>query len=73
MTAAQLFRAAASEIGDVHKNIGKGNFSPLLGWLREHVHSKGRFLPYDELMHEATGSGLEASYFIGHLRARYGG
>ena len=71
MTAAQLFQSAVSEIGDVHENIGKGNFAPLLGWLRQNVHSRGKFLSYDQLMKEATGSGLDAVYFKRHLAARY--
>lgn len=73
MTAAQLFQSAVAELSGVHGEIGRGNFAPLLGWLREHVHSKGKFLPYDALMREATGSGLDAACFRRHLEARYGG
>lgn len=73
MTAAQLFQSAVAEIGDVHQNISRGHFAPLLGWLRENVHSKGKFLPFDELMRSATGSELDAAYFKRHLETRYGG
>lgn len=71
MTAAQLFQAAVAELGSVHDQIGQGNFAPLLGWLRENVHSKGKFLPYDELMRQATGRSLDADCFKSHLKARY--
>ena len=71
MTAAQLFQAAVAELGSVHADISQGNFAPLLGWLRENVHSKGKFLGYDELMTEATGRTLDAACFKSHLQARY--
>lgn len=72
MTAAQLFQSAVGELSDVHGHIGKGDFAPLLGWLRENVHSKGKLLPYTEMMQQATGSGLDAAYFKRHLQKRYG-
>ena len=71
MTAAQLFAAADSELSGLHDNIGKGNFAPLLAWLREKVHSKGKFLGFDDLMVQATGSRLDASWFKAHLQSRY--
>jgi carboxypeptidase Taq len=72
MTAAQLFFAANAEIEGVPQAISQGQFASLLGWLREHVHGKGSFLAYDDLMREATGSTLNASYFKNHLLQRYG-
>ena len=72
MTAAQLFFAANAEIEGVPQAISQGQFASLLGWLREHVHGKGSFLAYDDLMREATGSTLDASYFKNHLLQRYG-
>lgn len=72
MTAAQLFQSAVSELKSLHRQIGRGNFAPLLGWLRENVHSKGKFLPYEEMMTAATGSALDVGCFKHHLTARYG-
>lgn len=71
MTAAQLFAAVVKEVDDVHAAIGRGDFAPLLGWLRENVHSKGSLLTFDELLTGATGSTLDAKWFKGHLRKRY--
>lgn len=73
MTAAQLFDAACRADDDVMPGIGRGDFSPLLAWLRKHVHSKGSLLSTDELLTEATGRPLEASVFKEHLRRRYVG
>ncbi|MEX2326176.1 MAG: hypothetical protein WD558_00460, partial [Pseudomonadales bacterium] len=71
MTAAQLFASATAELGTIHQDIGEGKFENLLAWLRSNVHSKGKFLSYDDLMLEATGSGLDASWFKRHVRQRY--
>jgi carboxypeptidase Taq len=71
MTAAQLFSGASRSIPEIRQNIGGGNFAPLLGWLRENVHSKGSKLSYDDLMVEATNSKLDARYFKEHLTNRY--
>lgn len=71
LMAAQLFDAARRDVGDVDEAVRAGEFSVLLDWLREHVHSRGCRLETDELLREATGSGLDASYFKEHLRQRY--
>ncbi len=71
MTAAQLFRAARDQNPDILASVGQGDFEPLLGWLRENVHSKGSLLETDELVAEATGKSLEADFFKAHLRERY--
>ncbi len=71
MTAAQLFTAAVDQVREIPEAIRNGNFSPLLGWLRDNVHSKGKLLGYDELMIGATGEVLNTDYFKAHLRRRY--
>jgi carboxypeptidase Taq len=71
MTAAQLFAAATREVDDLHGAISRGDFSRLLAWLREKVHSQGKFLSFDALMIGATGETLDAKYFKQHLTQRY--
>ncbi|MCF8478816.1 MAG: carboxypeptidase M32 [Rhodospirillum sp.] len=71
MTAAQLFDAARTQVPELMDAIGKGDFTPLLGWLRENVHHKGCLLTTDELLTQATGRPLEAAVFERHLRQRY--
>jgi len=71
MTAAQLFNAAGSQVDNLLDDVGSGNFAPLVGWLRENVHSKGSFLSFDELMVAATGQPVDAKYLKSHLEARY--
>jgi carboxypeptidase Taq len=71
MTAAQLFEAATSADGDVLPGIGRGDFRPLLAWLRANVHGKGSLAGTQDLLRQATGRPLDPAVFKAHLRARY--
>lgn len=71
MTAAQLFSSAKDSLQGVAGELGQGNFKNLLSWLRENVHSKGKYLSYNDLMIEATGETISASYFKKHVEERY--
>ncbi len=71
MTAAQLFRAAVAARPEIPQAIGRGDFAPLLGWLRETVHAKGSLDSTAGILGAATGSGLSADPFKEHLAARY--
>jgi carboxypeptidase Taq len=71
MTAAQLFAAAVAAVPEIPQAIARGDFAPLLGWLREHVHAAGSRLEAGELVRQATGKPLDPEVFKGHLRARY--
>ena len=71
MTAAQLFKAACESDKDIPAGIRKGDFRPLMGWLGENVHSKGRLVSSPDLLKAATGQPLETEVFMNHLRCRY--
>ena len=71
MTAAQLFDSATRAEPEILPAIGRGDFTPLLGWLREHVHRWGSFHSTDELLTRATGRPLDAGVFRAHLERRY--
>lgn len=71
MAAAQLFAAARAQDSSILPGIAKGDFKPLLKWLRTHVHGKGSLLTTDELLREATGKPLGTAAFKAHLKARY--
>jgi len=71
LTAAQLFAAAKRADPSVPSAIGKGDFRPLLAWLREHVHAKASLLPTGELIREASGRPLDPTLFEQHLKERY--
>lgn len=71
MSAAQLFAAAKAQDAGILPGIAKGDFKPLLKWLRANVHGRGSLLTTDELLREATGKPLGTAAFKAHLKARY--
>jgi carboxypeptidase Taq len=71
MTAAQLHDAAVQACPEIPEALARGDFAPLLGWLRAAVHEKGSLLTGDELLTQATGRPLDPEVFKAHLAARY--
>jgi carboxypeptidase Taq len=69
LIAAQLFEAAEREISDLEACLGRGEFAPLLEWLRDRVHRHGKLHSADELVRGATGSALSPAAFLRSLRA----
>ena len=71
LAAAQLFAAARKAVPGLLESIGKGDFAPLLGWLRANVHGKGSLAGTDRLLADATGAPLGVGAFKAHLESRY--
>ena len=71
MTAAQFYDAARRQDGDIEPGVARGDFRPLLAWLRTHVHDKASSLSTDALIREATGRPLDVGIYEAHLRRRY--
>lgn len=71
MIGAQLFRAAREQVPGLMDAIAKGDFAPLLAWLRTHVHGQGSKPRFAELVEQATGGPLAVDPFLDHLRQRY--
>jgi len=71
MAAAQLMAAARRAVPNLDASLGRGDLSPLVGWLRRHVHGRGSLLGFNDLLREATGKTLDPADFEAHLTARY--
>ena len=71
MTAAQLFAAALDADPAIETGIASGDFTGLMTWLAENVHSRGSLLSSRELLVAATGRPLDAGIFRTHLKRRY--
>ena len=71
MAAAQLMKAARTAAPGLDAALARGDLSPLLGWLRAHVHAHGASLGFQDLLRAATGKPLDPMDFQAHLRARY--
>ena len=71
MMAAQIFDAARTAEPDILPSIAKGDFQPLLKWLRKNVHGHASKFETPELLENATGRPLDAETFKTHLKRRY--
>jgi carboxypeptidase Taq len=71
IAAAQLFAAAKAAVPGIPAAIGRGDFAPLVAWLRAAVHAHGSFHGADALLEQATGRPLDPAVFKEHLAARY--
>lgn len=68
----QLYEAAVRAVPSIPDQIGQGEFSGLLGWLRENVCRHGRkYLP-DDLITRATGQPMTAEPYLRYLREKFG-
>lgn len=70
--AAQFFAKAKSELAELDNELARGNTMPLLEWLRENIHQKGRYFTSEELCRTVTGEGLNGAYFLSYVRDKYG-
>ena len=64
LIAAQLFAAARRELGDLEAAFERGEFAPLLAWLRRNVHAHGSRLEAGELVRRASGSPLSPREYL---------
>jgi carboxypeptidase Taq len=69
--AAQLHEAMSAAEPGLPAAIAKGDFGPLLAWLRANVHQQGARYETPELVARAPGRPLELRPFLDHLEARY--
>ena len=71
LNAAQLMNFAEEHVAGLTDALAKGQYQPLLNWLRTEVHRPGKkFLPND-LMARVTGEPTRAKYRIEYLRRKY--
>ena len=71
MAAAQLMAAIRRGIPDLDAQLGRGDLSSMMGWLRERVHAQGARFGFPDLLTRATGKPLDPSDFTAHLTRRY--
>jgi carboxypeptidase Taq len=71
LMAAQLFAAMIEAEPDIPAHVGRGDFRPLLQWLRANIHEQGSLLDTEALLTRATGRPLEVQPFLTHLDTRY--
>ena len=57
---------------DCDEQIARGEFAPILNWLREHIHVHGGKFTPAELVHRVTGEKIDPQAYIDYLQTKYG-
>lgn len=72
LIAAALWERMSQDLGDLEPLIAGGQFSSILGWLRQNLHRHAsKYLP-EELLLRVTGQGLRVQPFLNYLQRKYG-
>lgn len=68
---AQLTHAMKKDLPNLDQLVEHGEFAPILGWMVDKIHSKGKMLDPLDLLKEATGEELNATYLVEYLENKY--
>ena len=71
LNAAQLMRRARTDQPSLAAELARGDYTTLLGWLRDKVHGHGMRHSPQELMHLATGGGTSSAAHLASLREMF--
>ncbi len=70
--AAQLFEQAERDLGDLQAMFRKGEFRPLLEWLRTHIHQQGKRYTAKQLVERVTGKPPSAEPLLNYFQRKFG-
>jgi carboxypeptidase Taq len=70
--AAQFHAQAQKELGNLDEQFARGEFAPLLDWLKRNIHSYGARFGTRELVRKVTGKKVDPRLLIQYLEDKYG-
>ena len=70
LISAQLSEAMTAAIGSPEEHVVRGDITPLLSWLRTHVHPLGRRVNAEQLVEQVSGRPLSTEPFLNYLEAK---
>lgn len=70
--ASQFFEQAESELGELSAMFARGEFQPLMNWLNQNLHEKGRCFRSDQLGELVSKKPLSHAALMQHLREKLG-
>ena len=68
--AAQFYEKARTDLGDLDAMFARGEFRPLLDWLRKNIHAHGKRYQPRDLVRRVTGRDPTAEPLLRHLREK---
>ncbi len=71
LISAQLWEVIQRDLPNLDAQFEKGDFSALLGWLREHIHRHGAKFEPQNLVQKVTGSKIDPKPYMKYLKAKY--
>jgi carboxypeptidase Taq len=71
LISAQLWERINQDIPDLPDQIRKGEFSALLGWLRNNIHRHGAKYDSQELVKRITGSKIDPAPYMRYLTDKF--
>jgi carboxypeptidase Taq len=66
----QIWERVVADIPDVEDQFARGEFEPLMTWLRERLYRHGRKFTPKETIERVTGSGLDPEPYLRYLRSK---
>ncbi len=67
----QLYNRALADHPEIPQEITQGNFAPLCGWMREHIHQHGARYTPPELIERATGGPLDPKPYVAYITEKF--
>ena len=67
-----LDKAMRADMPNRDEKVAAAETGPILAWLRERIHEKGRLLPATQLIEAATGEAPSAEPLLDYLEAKFG-
>jgi len=71
LVSAQIWEALHADIPDLEKGIIRGDFQPLLTWLREKIHRHGSKFEPQDLIRKVTGTDITPEPYLRYLTTKY--
>jgi carboxypeptidase Taq len=70
--AAQFYEQVVADLGDPAAHFRRGEFAPLLDWLRSNIHQHGQRYSASQLVERVTGRPLASEALMRHLQGKFG-
>ena len=68
---AQIWEKVLAAIPDLYEQFGRGEFTPLREWLREHIYKHGRKFTPQEMCQRVLGGPIDVAPFVKYLKDKY--
>jgi carboxypeptidase Taq len=66
-----FYNRAVSDLPDIPSQIERGNFAPLMNWMRTRIHRVGATYTPSELVERVTGGPVRTAPFLSYIRDKY--